>query len=401
MHTLQDFIWAKEKMTGKSLLDDTTLKASKLEEDFIKQTEKYEKEFTKTMQAYFRDQEAEVLSMIGKAFDDLETKGGAGSGNFGHQGRPGQVGGSSSGSSPSGEKPETGNRQDSEPTGSSTGASPSRKFGFITVRPHNKINKTPGPFIHKASPNALADRFDFSGWEYKNGRWNKRLKKEGGLFIKKVFDREGKRVWKDLSYKIPNAEVVMGAFDVENPRVQEFLDDYSFRFAEQINTTTVNAVRSAISQGMSEGLGMTDISNLVQEYFDGCTKYRAMLIARTETIRASNAGAALAYEQSGVVQGMQWLATEDDRTCPLCNAMNGRYVANGEKYFELGDRLTVDTDEGRRTMVFDYEPVRYPPLHVNCRCTVVPVVIEKYRLPKPKKVGLASIIKGRPINSDD
>jgi predicted ABC-type ATPase len=141
---------------------------------------------------------------------------------------------------------------------------------------------------------------------------------------------------------------------------------------------------------MGTGLGMEGIAKLVMEYFDGCEKFRALMIARTETIRASNAGASMAYLQSGVVEGMQWLVTEDDRTCPLCNAMSGKFVPLGQTFFNLGDRFTVDTPEGKQTMVFDYEDVRYPPLHVMCRCTVVPVVAQQYQLPE-KAYGLSSL----------
>uniref|UniRef100_A0A6M3K349 Putative capsid morphogenesis protein n=1 Tax=viral metagenome TaxID=1070528 RepID=A0A6M3K349_9ZZZZ len=246
--------------------------------------------------------------------------------------------------------------------------------------------------IFKASPNALPDRFDFSGWSYKDSKWNKRLQKEGGLFIKKVYDKEGRRVWDDLAYRIEGG--LEGAFDIDNPLVQEFLEDYAFTFAQGINDTTVGSLQAAMSVGMEEGLGMDGIAKLVRDVFDNCSKYRSLLIARTETIRASNGAARMAYEQSGVVEGMEWLVTRDDRTCPFCMSMSGKIIGLDEVFFDLGDKLTVGAGKDKSTIVFDYEAVEHPPLHPNCRCTVIPRIYEEYQL--PKSIGLRVFLKGGP-----
>ena len=245
--------------------------------------------------------------------------------------------------------------------------------------------------ITKASPNALPDRFDFSDWAYKDSEWNKRLQEEGGLFIKEVYGEEGKRVWDDLVLRMGGLE---GAFDIDNPLVQEFIKEYSYKFAQGINETTVASLQTAMSKGMSEGLGMDGIAKLIRGVFDNCTKYRSLLIARTETIRASNGAAREAYRQSEVVEGMEWLTTADDRRCSFCLAMDGKVVGLDENYFELGDSLTIGSGTEKATMKFDYEAVGYPPLHPACRCTVVPRVYSEYEI--PKSIGLNLFFKGGP-----
>lgn len=78
---------------------------------------------------------------------------------------------------------------------------------------------------------------------------------------------------------------------------------------------------------------------------------RAEMIARTELQRAANNGAIAVYERNrDVLQGYEIKAALDERTCPICGALDG-------KRFEFG--------KGQR-----------PPFHVRCRCTVLPVLID-------------------------
>ncbi len=71
---------------------------------------------------------------------------------------------------------------------------------------------------------------------------------------------------------------------------------------------------------------------------------RAQTIARTETIRAFNTGAWSRYQAAGF-QRWQWLTAADERVCPICGPRDGNvYPASAEK----------------------------PPLHPNCRCTLIP-----------------------------
>lgn len=234
-------------------------------------------------------------------------------------------------------------------------------------------------------------KFDFSGWTYENEKWNKRLQKEGGDFIKKVYDKEGKRAWDGLARKIGG---LSGAFDVEIPFVTKFIEEYSYKFAKKVNEYTVEMLKGAMTAGLEEGLGMGKIAELVAGVFDMCTEQRALLIARTETIRASNGGAISAYMQSGVVEGKKWLLTDDDRTCPFCMEMDNESRKLNENFYDLGDELTVTNPKNNKniTMVFDYEDVACPPLHPNCRCTIVPIIMEKYKVDLSKEIGLGAIL---------
>lgn len=87
---------------------------------------------------------------------------------------------------------------------------------------------------------------------------------------------------------------------------------------------------------------------------DGGYFARIETIARTEILRASNLGALAIYEaNSDVLQGWEWLATNDERTCPICGGLDG-------KVFKL---------DGKQSP---------PPTgsHPRCRCTPTPKLID-------------------------
>ncbi|MEK9722309.1 MAG: minor capsid protein [Rhodospirillaceae bacterium] len=72
--------------------------------------------------------------------------------------------------------------------------------------------------------------------------------------------------------------------------------------------------------------------------------------ARTAIQTASNQAAAESYRRNAdVLDGVRWLATLDDRTCPQCGPLDGEVM-----------------DSQRPRLV--------PPLHPNCRCVLAPHV---------------------------
>ena len=73
---------------------------------------------------------------------------------------------------------------------------------------------------------------------------------------------------------------------------------------------------------------------------------RSLAIARSEITRVANAGAIEHYKKGGV-NNIRWVASFGPRTCPNCEALDGR--------------------------IFTTETIPPLPLHTMCRCTTVPV----------------------------
>jgi len=111
------------------------------------------------------------------------------------------------------------------------------------------------------------------------------------------------------------------------------------RFRNELRDTGIPDARA---DALAERYGRTQLAS------------RASAIARTESMRAANAGQQAAWEQ-GVADGYipvggvrrRFITAADELVCPICQPVDG-VLATIEGDFPAGD----------------------PPLHVNCRCVV-------------------------------
>lgn len=145
------------------------------------------------------------------------------------------------------------------------------------------------------------------------------------------------------------------------------------KFAQSIIETDREKMIDIIAQGIANGESVTKIRTNIVDTFAEYSKVQANRVTRTEVLRASNTGAIQAWKESGVVEAQQWLTAKDDRVDPLCEYMNGTIIPLGKAYFKRGEELTV----GDHTAKFNYGSVKEPPLHPNCRCTLLPVLVEQ------------------------
>ncbi len=74
----------------------------------------------------------------------------------------------------------------------------------------------------------------------------------------------------------------------------------SLKLAKLINSTTLDAIRKALAEGFSAGESIQQLTKRIEEYFEDNSKVRAEMVARTETISASNEGALHRYELEGI-----------------------------------------------------------------------------------------------------
>jgi len=158
-------------------------------------------------------------------------------------------------------------------------------------------------------------------------------------------------------------------WSIENPAVASFIREYSFDFAGRIGETTKNAIRKMMDQAQSEGWSITRMIDDIRSIYGGWSTARAESIARSETIRSSNAGAEEAFRQGGI-ETEEWYTAKDERVCDFCRQMHGVRIAVGGIFQAAGAEMEID---GQR-LVMDYGDVHYPPLHPECRCTIFPVI---------------------------
>lgn len=142
------------------------------------------------------------------------------------------------------------------------------------------------------------------------------------------------------------------------------------KFAQSMVETDKNLIIDIIARGLADGHSVQKIKKSITDKFAEYSKKQAEKITRTEVIRASNYGALDAWTHSDQVVAKQWLTAMDDRTDPLCEYMNGKVIPMSKNFFDKGDTLSV----GDHSTKFDYGSVKVPPLHPNCRCTLLPVL---------------------------
>lgn len=127
-----------------------------------------------------------------------------------------------------------------------------------------------------------------------------------------------------------------------------------------INKTTIEQIRVVIMEGLANGATIPEIAAEIDDIFDHAHKVRAMTIARTEVLGATNFAAIQTYRQIGVPY-KAWLATLDERTRDTHAEAHGQRVPINEKFEVGGYRMNHPGD-----------PTAPAKEVVNCRCTVTP-----------------------------
>lgn len=153
---------------------------------------------------------------------------------------------------------------------------------------------------------------------------------------------------------------------VTQPRLKEGIDKATLLFCQETNQTTqmelnaaLTSLRSELKEGMEAGEVQNQLTARVRGIFDSAETARAYRIAHTEASRGQHASAEIVAQDSGLVKGKRWLAS--DNACELCLKLNGVEVPLGENF---------EVDEGGGP----YAAVPYAPRHPACTCTMIEVL---------------------------
>jgi len=149
------------------------------------------------------------------------------------------------------------------------------------------------------------------------------------------------------------------------------IEGYVKLFAKTVDETTRGQITDAISNFTSEAGRLDDLVEEIDNIYDKAIGYRSEIIARSESIRAANIGTEIGYQESGVVEAKQWLTVPDERRCEWCAVMEGVELDLGGSFFGKGETMT-GLEGG--TLNFNYSDIQVPPLHPQCRCTIIPII---------------------------
>jgi len=176
------------------------------------------------------------------------------------------------------------------------------------------------------------------------------------------------------------ADLAGTAFDVTNPEVEKFMRAYTIWLAGSITNTTTDRIGRILAESLGAGDTVRNMATRIMAadgWDDEGIARRAEMIARTESARAYVQGETMAWEQSGVVKGKEWLLAPD--ACEFCEAAAAIFNAKLHGLREIPDGMgkgSVLTGKDGGTMTLSYEDIAGPPLHPNCRCDLMPVIIE-------------------------
>ena len=228
-----------------------------------------------------------------------------------------------------------------------------------------------------------------------------RLRTELGRLFRDTYEQAGDAAAKKLKARLVGKDITFEtqvdqwAFDVVNDRGLRVLQERGAARVVQITEETRKAIRAALVEMSMQGVpaatqakrvkelvGLTEahaqaVQNLRAKLIDEgvaparvealaarkaneLLNWRALTIARTETIAALAAGQRESWEQAaseGLFEpqtAMQaWSTSSDEGVCDICDPMNGQEVPYGQPF------TTGDGDD-----VYD------PPAHPRCRCVV-------------------------------
>jgi hypothetical protein len=186
---------------------------------------------------------------------------------------------------------------------------------------------------------------------------------------------------------------MMGAFGVhemksalplEKKSWAEFFQQLAIEYLQEeairrrivgITETTRRLIINLIVIGQDQGEGVDQIGRRLTDVMPAMTRYRANLIARTETHGAANYGAWRTSQAIGTRRTREWISTEDARTRDFGEAdaevddFNHR-VMNGRREDGNGLFQVPHKNGGTEALRFPGDPNASPGNTINCRCAV-------------------------------
>ena len=188
----------------------------------------------------------------------------------------------------------------------------------------------------------------------------------GGQSVFHVFD-----IGIDFALRDENVEAWLRNYEIQLAQsvTQEISSKIKFELLEGIkNAESIPEIRDRVLSAWNKPIDVAvppkiaPDGTVVRQGYQYTLKPEvwATTVARTEVSRAYAAGKLEGYEQTKVVEKVEWLITPDERLCPNCGAMDG-------------EKFTLEQAQG------------LIPLHGNCRCTWIPILLPDKNFDDAKK----------------
>lgn len=145
----------------------------------------------------------------------------------------------------------------------------------------------------------------------------------------------------------------------------------AYAWAWSLNDATRRGVVREIDRWVRSGAALPELEGRLSSFFD---ERRAHRVAVTEVTRIYASGNVMAWKSSGVVQGKVWRTAADDLRCPACARLHNTLV-DLDRGWEFSAAM-LEANPALKAALRAPTTVIVPPLHVACRCFLVPAVFE-------------------------
>lgn len=129
----------------------------------------------------------------------------------------------------------------------------------------------------------------------------------------------------------------------------QFLETETFQYVGDWEYNITKGARQALIEAIKDGRPLSSVIDFIQTDTKEMARQSVERYARTKFTEVMNRARIEQFDESGVVAGYQYSAIMDGRTSDICAGLHGKKFKSGN------------------------EPI--PPLHFNCRSTLIPITI--------------------------
>lgn len=166
------------------------------------------------------------------------------------------------------------------------------------------------------------------------------------------------------------ADYVRGEFNTQTLEAKAEIKNLTSQYVERQMKRVHEDVSKILDQAIEEDWKRTKLRDEIRAQFNNYIKQLPRAV-KTESTRISNSAAKIAYVINGVKE-IKWHA--EPGACEHCKKLSKRIIKPNQAFYNEGQQVATADEEGKvSVMNINYGDVKYPPLHPNCRCSLVPV----------------------------
>jgi len=169
---------------------------------------------------------------------------------------------------------------------------------------------------------------------------------------------------------LPDESKVEISFDVIDTFTADIIRQEALSAATEVEGSIKDRLKNEILRGAEEGESIREIRDRITDVKDSISRDHAELVARTETLQSSRKGSQALAESTDLVDGKEWLATDDSRTRAWHDTMDGTIVGKGDLFTVPNVSNDQPNDYPRSVRVVGEDQP------FNCRCSQAPVLAE-------------------------